>query len=835
MNILSKLTLKNLKLNKKRTIVTCMGIILSTALICAVAGMVTSFQGTLVDSSIKFDGKYHTRFEGVSSEDLKYFSKNKSIESYFLTQNIGYTKINSENKYKPYIFLMGFDDDALKNSGLTIESGRMPENANEIVIPSHLISDGNVVLKVGDTIKITPSNRVVNGNVLTQSDPYDTDIPEELVPLANEKEYKIVGIVSRPSIESYSSAGYTIITKIDNPSTYNVSVYYKNPKNYKTFAKDICGVQNVKDCKYKVINNNELLRWQGASLSDNTLNILYSVGAIIILIILVTSVFVIRNSFSISIIERLKQYGMLSSVGATKKQIRKNVLFEGLILGLISIPLGILLGILAIVILLALVNLILKDYLNGIKFIYYVPFFAIIISVLVSAITIYFSTLASAHKAAKISPIEAIRSNSEINIKSKKLKTPKIIKKLFGIGGEISYKNLKRSRKKYRTTVISLVVSIAIFIGLSSFINYGFKISSSQYKTINYDINFLNSSDETTKKIIALDGIENYASYKTLSGTISADYYSEFGKNYLKNVSGDNSEINADAQIIIAGMNNESYKKYVASLGLNYDEIKDKGILLNITNSYKENNVKKEGQLLNVKSGDNLKFKYEASEGNITIGATTDKTPIGYEFSNGTYSIIIVNQDIIKNYTKENISSSLYIKINDYQKFKGELRDLQNNDTAVKSLYVNDIREFEKEMNAMVLVISIFLYGFIAVITLIGVTNIFNTITTNMNLRSKEFAMLKSIGMTGKEFNHMIRLESIFYGTKSLIIGIPIGIILSYLIYKAFNETTTFILPIEAIIISIIFVFIIVGLTMYYSLRKINKQNIIETIRNDNI
>src|SRR5574344_2414486 len=218
MNILNKLTLKNLKLNKKRTIVTCMGIILSTALICAVAGMVTSFQGTLVDSSIKFDGKYHTRFEGVSSEDLKYFSKNKSIESYFLTQNIGYTKINSENKYKPYIFLMGFDDDALKNSGLTIESGRMPENANEIVIPSHLISDGNVVLKVGDTIKITPSNRVVNGNVLTQNDPYDTDIPEELVPLANEKEYKIVGIVSRPSIESYSSAGYTISTKIDNPS-----------------------------------------------------------------------------------------------------------------------------------------------------------------------------------------------------------------------------------------------------------------------------------------------------------------------------------------------------------------------------------------------------------------------------------------------------------------------------------------------------------------------------------------------------------------------------------------------------------------------------------------
>ena len=137
----------------------------------------------------------------------------------------------------------------------------------------------------------------------------------------------------------------------------------------------------------------------------------------------------------------------------------------------------------------------------------------------------------------------------------------------------------------------------------------------------------------------------------------------------------------------------------------------------------------------------------------------------------------------------------------------------------------------------MVLVISIFLYGFIAVITLIGITNIFNTITTTMKLRSKEFAMLKSVGMTKKEFNRMIRLESIFYGMKALIIGIPIGIALSYLIYMAFLNSieVPYAMPIRAIIISIIFVLVLISIIMKFSINKINKQNIIETIRNDNI
>ena len=175
-------------------------------------------------------------------------------------------------------------------------------------------------------------------------------------------------------------------------------------------------------------------------------------------------------------------------------------------------------------------------------------------------------------------------------------------------------------------------------------------------------------------------------------------------------------------------------------------------------------------------------------------------------------------------------------------------REFNNREGLIKYLIVqysnntkqtsyNNFDEYARQMNSMILVISIFLYGFIAVISLIGITNIFNTITTNMALRSKEFAMLKSIGMTKKEFNRMIRLESVFYGVKSLFIGTIIGVFLSYLIHKSVSNSMemSFLFPYKAIIISIIFVFLIVGLTMKYSISKINKENIIETIRKDNI
>lgn len=568
------------------------------------------------------------------------------------------------------------------------------------------------------------------------------------------------------------------------------------------------------------------------------MTMLYILGGVVIFIIIVSSIFVIKNSFSISITEKIKQYGILSSIGATSKQIKKNVLFEGFVLGIIAIPLGILCGMFAVFVLIHLMNFILAEALNGITFVYKVPYLPILITILFSSITIYFSSIFSARKAGKISPIEAIRSNSEIKISSKKVRGSKIIKKIFKIGGDISYKNLKRNKRKYRTTVISLIVSITIFISLSSFIDFGFKMSNEYYKEMNYNFIIYNrqnieenkeNANDFFQEISKNDNVDEYTIYKTKNFLSTSENYSDFGKRYYR-------DSEADIRLIAVG--EEEYKKVLKKIGLDMDECENKGILYDNTTVF-ENQKKKNGNIYDIKNNSKLTLNFVDKDGikteeqlEIDIIKREEKVyPMGLSEE---VAILVSDKFIEKLDYKQNI---MYVMSNNTNALSEEINNLKKSNDSYNMISYSDLEASRRSENAMVLVISIFLYGFIAVITLIGVTNIFNTITTNMNLRQKEFAMLKSIGMTKKEFDRMIRLESIFYGFKSLIIGIPIGILGSYFVYKAFSRgmEMSYRLPIMAIIIAIIFVFLIIGLIMKYSLSRINKQNIIETIRNENI
>ena len=855
MNILKKLTLKSLKLNKKRTIVTIIGIMLSTALICAVAGMITSVQKTLINYAKSHSGNYHVCFKNIPNDELKYIKENKNVQNYFLSKNVGYGKLEKvENEYKPYIFVMEYDKKGLEQGGVTLLEGRMPENSNEIVIPEHLIKSGRINYTIGEKITLNLGKRQTkDGLELTQEDALLTDESEETesssksksetedleeIVDAKEHTYTIVGIIERSNykgIEGFSAPGYTAISYMDNENdinTANISVLYSNLKDFQKKTEDIKSVieKNI-GSSVTVSYNSSLIDYEGG-VSDTTMASLYSVGAVVIVIIILSSVFVIRNSFSISVSEKTKQYGMLSSIGATKKQIKKSVLYEGFYIGIIGIPLGILCGILAVVILLQVVNVLLGDSLNE-KCVFSIPILAIIASIVISAITIYLSCILPARRASKISPIEAIRGNDDIKIKAKKVKTSKITKKLFGIGGVIASKNLKRNKKKYRTTVISLVVSISIFISLSSFLDYGGKIVNVYYKDLGYDISVYDGTVENYNEITKLDNVEEYSySYMTEGSVDINKYGSEFGKRIAE----DSEETNS---ITIVLINNDYFKKFIEHLGIQSTNYKDIAILEDDACEYIDEKTVFENYY-SLKTGDSIEITLTNGEKRtIKISKKTDERPMGYKnvYSNGGY--LFVSEDFIqdKSDKKSFHVGGLLIKSQNPDELENEINNLKKTNNLYSKLYINNISKYVEENQKIILLISIFLYGFIAVITLIGVTNIFNTITTNMILRSKEFANLKSVGMTTKEFNRMIRLESILYGLKSLLIGIPLGLIGSYCIYNGIAKGLDFgyILPLKSIIIAIIFVFIIVGLTMKYSLNKINKQNIIETIREDNI
>lgn len=848
MNILNKLTIKNLKLNKKRSLGTIIGIILSVALICAVSNMVSSFRETLIQNAINESGYWHIRLYNVSNDKLKRLKLNKDIDNIYTISEDGYAKLDTiKNEYKPYLKFYGMNKEAFNNLEFKLIKGRFPKDDNEIIISEHLNKNGKANLKIDDEITVNVGDRVTleDDYVLNDSNPFDKG--NEIIKNPNTKKYRVVGIIKRPdvSFEPMSAPAYTTITTSTNKDNFSVFISLKNPRDKNSFV-ELLGARNydevvnmgINNPRYDYTLNNELLRWEALKFSDSTFSMLLSIAEVVIFIIIFTSIFCIRNSFAISTTEKMRMYGMLSSVGATKKQIKKSVLTEGFILGLIAIPIGIICGIIAVFVLLKIVNLFLGDFLfNNIDgMVFKVSFVAIIISIILGFVTIYFSAISSAKKASKVSPIDNLRNTNDIKISSKKLKTPKLIKNVFKTGGVLAYKNLKRSKKKYRTTVVSLTVSIFVFISMFTFINEGFKQSSNYYQ--NYDYNYRitfnnNSSMDEINEIRNLDSVNaSYLVYYAKPSILIDDISKINPKEPLECEYDKNDKcIKKYARLNIILLDDSTFKSYVKKVKGNYDYLKDKGILTDMYRFY-DNKSKKEyeDRIYTYKSGDTIDSKL-LNEDNISIdiGLVSNIMPYGFEnvYSNGGY--IVLNNKYFNNI--DYYGADLMIDSLDTEQLTNNILNMDG------ELNYYDMDEEAKAEKSIVIVISIFLYGFIGVITLIGVTNIFNTITSNMELRQKEFAMLKSVGMTKKEFNHMINLETLFYSSKSLIYGSILGIIGSYFVHRAFagKIDTQFVLPYKAILICILFVFIVVYMIMKYSMNKINKQNMIETIRKENI
>lgn len=848
MNILNKLTIKNLKLNKKRSLGTIIGIILSVALICAVSNMVSSFRETLIQNAINESGYWHIRLYNVSNDKLKRLKLNKDIDNIYTISEDGYAKLDTiKNEYKPYLKFYGMNKEAFNNLEFKLIKGRFPKNDNEIIISEHLNKNGKANLKIDDEITVNVGDRVTleDDYVLNDSNPFDKG--NEIIKNPNTKKYRVVGIIKRPdvSFEPTSAPAYTTITTSTNEDNFSVFISLKNPRDKNSFV-ELLGARNydevvnmgINNPRYDYTLNNELLRWEALKFSDSTFSMLLSIAEVVIFIIIFTSVFCIRNSFAISTTEKMRMYGMLSSVGATKKQIKKSVLTEGFILGLIAIPIGIICGIIAVFVLLKIVNLLLGEYLfNNIDgMVFKVSFIAIIISIILGFVTIYFSAISSAKKASKVSPIDNLRNTNDIKISSKKLETPKLIKNVFKTGGVLAYKNLKRSKKKYRTTVVSLTVSIFVFISMFTFINEGFKQSGNYYQDYdyNYRITFNNNSSmNEINEIRNLDSVNaSYLVYYAKSSILIDDISKINPEEPLECEYDKNDKcIKKYARLNIILLDDSTFKSYVKKVKGNYDYLKDKGILTDMYRFYDNKNKREyEDRIYTYKSGDTIDSKLLNGDNiSINVGMVSNIMPYGFEnvYSNGGY--IVLNNKYFNNI--DYYGCDLMIDSLNTEQLTNDILDIDS------ELNYYDMDEEAKAEKSIVIVISIFLYGFIGVITLIGVTNIFNTITSNMELRQKEFAMLKSVGMTKKEFNHMINLETLFYSSKSLIYGSILGIIGSYFVHRAFAGKigTQFVLPYKAILICILFVFIVVYMIMKYSINKINRQNMIETIRKENI
>lgn len=849
MSILNRLTIKNLRLNKKRTIVTIIGIILSTALMVGIGLLFSSFQDLMIRDTIGYNGRYEASYNGVDLDKLNNI-KDKDF-TYFYEKPIGFSKTQSSNEYKPYMYITSVNREYFNE--LKLIEGSFPKNENEIVISNHVMNNGGLNYKVGDIVTFTYGSRNIDGNItLANSElAYGEFLTNE-----GTHTYKIVGIVDRSNFESYSACGYTAFTLDVNSDKGNVNLYVMFNKN-KKIIKQSEELAKELSYDYDISYNSTLLALYGESTYSNVMTTMISMMMIMLTLVSIGCVIVIYNSFAISVMERKREFGLLSSIGATKKQLAHTVFFEAVVVGVIGIILGIVGAYIGIGCVVLVINNLISDMLDYKLYLVTNPLF-IIIPVIFMIVVIFISSLIPSRRASKISPIEAIRQNDDIKINKKKIKTSKPLLNLFGIEGEIALKNIKRNKKKYRVTIVSLFISIVLFISFSSYMNYTLNTASSVIGEVGYDyqISYFSTGNGNDKEaldkineIVKSNDVKEYTSYSSSDLQVIGNYtYSKEYLEFCKNAYGD--EVYNDLKkakyqnISILVLDDNSYNKYKKLIGLD----KDSTILLN--------------KFKGVSYGNNKRVNYDIpviNNGNINIKICNfddeENTDTTKYCNKNVDNIFVTNKsfDLIEEFSymtdfKLVVNKKLYDSISDndtsYTQFNIISDNTNNIDKLTKELdkysnvnYIN-IKESMKQANNLILVVKILMYGFISLVTLIGVTSVFNTISTSMALRKREFAVLRSIGLTRGGFNKILFFESLFFGMKSLIFAIPVSIGVTMLIHYAFADMmsiSTIIIPWEAIIISIVSVFIIVLLTMMYSSSKIKKHNIIEQIREENI
>lgn len=876
MKLLNKLTLKNLRLNKVRTAVTIIGIMLSAALITVVSGMALSGRQTMIDAQMVYGGNYDVALDIIDNSVIETARNNRNVENAFYKERLGYARTkNADGEICDYSVLAMSENTYGNCFKIDLIKGKFPTNSGEAVVTKAFKTQDGKDVKIGD--KITLDVGVLtdkDGNVLDEEGIHNLlqkDFNKSSIINTVKRTYTVTGIIERPKTsELYDPSNLSMIYTVSDEKapieairTKHMNKLYiaytpQSEGDYLQNTADILGfkaddMSNVisdeispEDQQTSGINayefNSILLSMKGYGSNDATNTVIFSLAVIIIIIVMLASVFVIRNSFAISITEKTSMYGMLASVGATKRQIRRNVLFEGFILGLIGIPLGILLGLGVNAILITILNSVLGDMLNGAKFVFVTPTIPIICAIVLSAVTIFCSSFFIALRASRIPPLVAIRGNKDIKVKNNKpYRTSKLTKKLFGVGGEIASKSLKRSRKKYRTTVISIVVSVAMFIAVSAFMDYGMTYTEHYYGKTDYSYMVSGIDTKQAQTIEKMPEIENYLTVGLQYGHVSADVpVNECGENFLY----DNADGTKSFSVEFLEFEHDTFVKICRELELDYNKVKG-GVLVysQVTPDNSESGNSSKPMKLFGKTAPTKFIVYgnELIAGKLKVSSVFDEIPKSADsvIGEGTIfgqGLIIGEQGVISPQLGEHeCYITLYANTSNHTSLTNRIESMEGADD---SIYIFDYEENVREFNAIMLIVGIFVYGFIGVISLIGLTNIFNTISTNMQLRSKEFASLKSIGMTKKEFNRMIRLESLMYGIKSLIIGIPLGVLGVFAIFSAFSKGSvpiSFVFPWKAILISIAAVFIVVWLIMKYSISKVNKQNIIETIKNDNI
>ncbi len=883
MNVFHKVTLQSLKKNPTRTVVTVIGIVLSAAMICAVTTFASSMQRFAYNNAVYSDGDWHASALDVTAEEWQTLKKDDRLESAVWSASHGYAVLEGcVNEYKPYVYVSGVSDGFFERMPVHLTAGRLPQNGGEVILPTHVALNGGVRYAVGDILTLSLGERQYDGVTLTQQNPFiaeeDGAAGETFVLNGESRTVTVVGFYERPSFEEYTAPGYTVLTVAEGEEDTVRDVYYKlkEPKTVYAFVEERGFAGSV---------NSDVLMYTGISRYSGFSTLLYSLAAIVIVLIMFGSVSLIYNAFSISVAERTRQFGLLSSIGATKKQLRGTVFFEAAAVAAVGIPIGIGCGIGGMAVTLALIGNKFRSLGFAVPMQMHVSLLSVIIAAAVAMITVLISAWIPAKRATRVTAVEAIRQNRDIVEKGRGRATSKFAVKVFGLPGALASKYFRRSRKKYRATVVSLFMSVVLFISASAFCSYLTASVEGGFETFGFDIRYQPDADSPLSIGTLTDSFRDiplideavYVDGMVMQSTVDEAVLTERYKANNLYTSKQANEVyvytyfveDAEYRTFLEqnGLSPATFMDPAAPLGVAidnnvmFDRTEERYVTMRVLEktqgtfsaefvsepegyhsweTYFDENGRR--MVRYIKPGEPptyLEMPYD--EATVTVSA-----PFGAVLYDRPY-FVDTNPDLLLLFPYSAINTLLpegerpatpqvMMKAEDHAAACTAIRNFLA-EQGLSEVGLEDYAVQAENDRNTILIIRVFSYGFIVLISLIAAANVFNTISTNIALRRRELAMLRSVGMTQKGFRQMMNYECLLYGGKALVWGLPVSFGVTYLIHLAINEgyETAFQMPWGAVAVAVCSVFLVVFVTMVYAMKKIRRENPIDALRNENM
>ena len=952
-----RLSWKNLMLNKNRTITTLVMIIITVATFAgisimyesAIKGLEKTFKETKGDYSISvenIDKNYDKNLlkdkntekvleyyniskalsrgkiideitnqkgeeyldnhsnEEIQAEMQKAMSKFKPSKWYIQKYELNkdgedYDKQQEEAKQfgeailNPYlgVDILGVNKEDLKGYNFRLIDGRLPENENEIVLQK-ASKTARYTFNIGTTITMNGKEYKIVGYVNNVFDSNESEVNIGIVKIATEEEKK------------------EAVSKV-------FGIYIKDKgKKVKDTAEEISKTlkENSKNGSIKMAVNKSLLRLQNANLegyessTDNVIATLEMMRNVLIVIVAVSGIIIMYNSFNLSLVERRKQYGILKSLGIKNSSLYVMILFEALVLSVVGIVIGYICGMIGDYLVVGYINDTLVNMIKGMgvenelqmSLIYTTNIHAFYLVAISTGITVVLAAMIPAIKSTRISPIENIRGKDDYVVNTKKVKTSNISKKLFGIEFDLARKNMKRAKKRFRVATLSLAIAfILIFVigTLGAQINGQISLLEAQTNSLFKNGNIVemthlnivhkdgsvNKSDvkysekdvqemikfgveEYTKQIESKDSLKvnRIVLASALEYLEKVDNKGELLKtitdNYLKKKfksSDDNSRQKAKTKISIQFVTSKNYNNK-DKFGLN--EIKDNEVYLSNVEVLEENGMLVEKSIFDESKIIGKELEINGNKLKVAKAPVSTELKLTAGSSNVTFVQAYVNEKTFANIVK-NEEYGMGFRGFYQSDLKGDkkIEDImkkQQQENLEKEYDFGKLQMFTETImtpagvigmiKGMITIFQLLLYGFLILVILMSVVNIFTTITINILLRSRELAILKSVGMSDKQFDKMLRGENYIACLRSIIFGTVVSLILLFatkvIIDKGnVNIDFRFIADILgsinyiALAISIILIYLITFVSTFFAKKSIKSQDIVEVIRRDNI